>query len=154
MNKSGIEDKVRTIAEPIAVSLGLTLWDVRFDREGHDYFLRIYIDKAEHVSIDDCVAMSQAMDKPLDEADPIEESYSLQVSSPGVERKLTRPEHFTWAEGRKVMVKLHGPSSSGGVVKGELISSDGNAIKVDVSGEEKVLDSADIIWVKLDDFDE
>ena len=79
------------IAQPIAESLGLELWDVRFVKEGADWFLRIFIDKEDGVSIDDCEAMSRAIDKPLDDADPISQSYCLEVSSPGVERELVRP---------------------------------------------------------------
>lgn len=98
------------LAEPVAKELGLTLWDVRFVKEGASWYLRIYIDKEEEdVSIDDCVAMSHRMDKLLDEADPIPQSYCLEVCSPGVERELTRPEHFRYCEGWPVAVKLYHP---------------------------------------------
>jgi len=100
---------VREIALPIAESLGLTLWDIEFVKEGAMYYLRIYIDRAEGVRIQDCEAMSKAMDEPLDAADPIEQSYCLEVSSPGLERKLSRPEHFEAMQGRKVLVKLYQP---------------------------------------------
>ena len=97
------------IAEPIAQSLGLEIWDIRFEKEGADWFLRIFIDKADGVSIDDCVEMSHAIDKPLDEADPIEQSYCLEVSSPGLERDLKRDAHFEKSIGDKIMVKLIRP---------------------------------------------
>lgn len=81
--KGGITvNTVWNIAQPIAESLGLELWDVRFEKEGADWFLRVFIDKDGGVSIDDCVDMSHALDKPLDEADPIEQSYCLEVCSP------------------------------------------------------------------------
>ena len=85
---------VRAIAEPIAQSLGLSIWDVRFLKEGATWYLRIFIDKPGGVSIDDCVDLTHAINGPLDEADPIEQAYCLEVSSPGVERELTRDEHF------------------------------------------------------------
>lgn len=81
--KGGITvNAVWDIARPIAEKLGLELWDVRFEKEGADWFLRVFIDKDGGVSIDDCVDMSHALDKPLDDADPIEQSYCLEVCSP------------------------------------------------------------------------
>ena len=77
---------VRDIAKPIADSLGLVLWDVRFQKEGANWYLRIFIDKEGGIEIDDCVNMSHAIEEPLDRLDPIEQSYNLQVSSPGIER--------------------------------------------------------------------
>ena len=103
---SNVENKVREIVEPIASELGLEIWDVRFVKEGADHYLRIYIDKEDGISIDDCVNLSHAVDKPLDDADPISCSYCLEVSSPGVERSLTRDEHFQKYVGEKIKVKL------------------------------------------------
>ena len=68
---------VRELAEPLAAELGLRIWDVRFVKEGAEHYLRIFIDKDEGVSIDDCVDMTHAIDGPLDEADPIAEAYHL-----------------------------------------------------------------------------
>ena len=82
------------IAAPVAEQLGLSIWDIRFQKEGVSWYLRIYIDKEGGVGITDCENFSRAVDGPLDEADPIEQSYYLEVSSPGVERQLTRDEHF------------------------------------------------------------
>ena len=92
------------IAEPIARELGLEIWDIRFLKEGADWFLRIFIDKEGGIDISDCENMSRAIDKPLDEADPIEQSYCLEVSSPGVERDLVRPEHFERYKGADIKV--------------------------------------------------
>lgn len=97
------------IAEPIAKDLGLTLWDVRFEKEGANWYLRVFIDKDGGVSIDDCVDMSHALDKPLDDADPIEQSYCLEVSSPGIERDLKRDSHFEKCMGMKIKIKLIRP---------------------------------------------
>ena len=94
------------IAEPIAAELGLKLWDIRFVKEGADWFLRIFIDKDGGVGITDCENMSRAIDKPLDDADPIEQSYCLEVSSPGIERDLSRESHFEACKGEKIKVKL------------------------------------------------
>ena len=85
---------VRELAEPLAAELGLRIWDVRFVKEGAEHYLRIFIDKDEGVSIDDCVDMTHEINPLLDKEDPIPQEYTLEVSSPGLNRKLTRPEHF------------------------------------------------------------
>ncbi len=96
---------VTDLVSPFAEALGLSLWDVRYEKEGAGWYLRIFIDKPGGVNIDDCEALSRAVDAPLDEADPIPESYTLEVSSPGIERALTRPEHFPPYIGQRVCVR-------------------------------------------------
>ncbi len=96
---------VTDLVSPFAEALGLSLWDVRYEKEGAEWYLRIFIDKPGGVSIDDCEALSRAIDAPLDERDPIPGSYTLEVSSPGVERALTRPEYFPPYVGRRVRVR-------------------------------------------------
>ncbi len=142
------------LAEPIAKSLGLELWDVRFEKEGADWFLRIFIDKdGEPVSINDCVDMSHAIDKPLDEADPIEQSYCLEVCSPGVERDLKRDSHFEKCLGEKIMVKLIRPVDGQREFKGTLESYDnGNFELVLPEGNKLMINKKEASYVKLDDF--
>ncbi len=82
------------IAEPVAEELGLMLWDVRFEKEGSGWYLRFFIDKDGGVNIEDCENFSRKIDKVLDDADPIEQSYILEVSSPGIERNLIKPCTF------------------------------------------------------------
>lgn len=101
-------ETVRRLVMPIIDEFGLLLWDVRFVKEGADWFLRVYIDREDTaVSIDDCVNVSRRLSTLLDEVDPIPQSYCLEVSSPGVERELTRPEHFSRFEGYPVVVRLY-----------------------------------------------
>ena len=102
----GIAAVCRELAEPLAASLGLSLWDVRFVKEGADWYLRIVIDKEEGVSINDCVDMTHLINPVLDKEDPIPQSYCLEVMSPGIERELTRPEHFEAFLGLPVTVRL------------------------------------------------
>ena len=111
--KGNTVDIVWKLAEPIAASLGLQLWDVRFVKEGATWILRIFIDKADSVTIEDCEAMSRAIDAPLDEADPIDQAYCLEVSSPGIERELSRPEHFERMQGQPVVLHLIRPDTQG-----------------------------------------
>ena len=105
--------QVWELAKPLAEELGLTLWDVRFVKEGAQWYLRIFIDKEDGVGIDDCVAMSHAIDKPLDELDPIHQAYCLEVCSPGIDRELVRPDHFEACMGAPVRVRLIRPMEDG-----------------------------------------
>lgn len=118
------------IAQPIAEELGLTLWDVRFLKEGSNWYLRIFIDKPGGVSLDDCEAMSRAVDAPLDERDPIEQPYYLEVCSPGVERELTRPEHFEAMVGRRVLLRLIRPVSGQKELGGELLGYENGVVRL------------------------
>ncbi len=111
--KSPTEETVWALAQPIAESLGLNLWDVQFVKEGASWILRIFIDKEDGVNINDCVDMTHAVDGPLDEADPIHQAYCLEVSSPGIERELNRPEHFEQMTGEAVVLHLIRPNANG-----------------------------------------
>lgn len=104
---SKVVDIVTGLARPVVEARGCELWDVEFVREAGEWFLRVYIDKEGGVSIDDCEAVSRALDPLLDEADPIEPSYNFEVSSAGVERKLYRPGDFERFMGSFVQVKLY-----------------------------------------------
>lgn len=141
------------IAEPIAKSLGLEIWDVRFEKEGADWFLRVFIDKDGGVSIDDCVDMSHAIDKPLDDADPIEQSYCLEVCSPGLERELKRDEHFVKFIGSPIMVKLIRPLEGQREYNGILKSYDNGNFELGLEdGTGLMINKKETSYVKLDDF--
>ena len=142
------------IAAPIAAQLGLELWDIRFVKEGADWFLRIFIDKPEGISIDDCEAMSRAIDQPLDERDPIEQSYCLEVSSPGLERELTREAHFQKYRGEKIKVRLIRPRDGQRELRGILEEADGRQFTLRLAdGSALTLDLKETSFVKADDFD-
>lgn len=147
---------VRAMAEPIAAELGLSIWDVRYLKEGAQWYLRIFIDSEEGVSIDDCERMSREVDEPLDKLDPVKEAYILEVSSPGIERELTREEHFERYLGADIMVRLIRPMEIlGKEFKGVLKDFTKDSITVlDHSGENEVtIQKKDTAWIKLDDFD-
>ena len=101
--------KVWKLCEPIVKDFGLSLWDVRYVKEGADWFLRVYIDKPDGIDITDCENVSRAIDKPLDELDPIESAYCLEVCSPGLERELVRDELFMQFIGADINVKMRRP---------------------------------------------
>lgn len=148
-------DLVRELAAPLAAELGLTLWDVRFLKEGADWFLRIFIDKPDGVGIEDCENMSRAINPPLDELDPITMAYCLEVSSPGLGRELTRPEHFTTFLGNPIKVKMIRPLEDGRRdLDGDLLSFDGVTLILRTKdGGELVLPKSGIAKVRLDDDD-
>ena len=102
-------EKLETLLSPVAISQGCELYDIEYVKEGGDRILRLFIDKPEGIDIDDCERVSRAAEQVLDENDPISGEYRLQVSSPGVERKIKKPAHFTRFIGHKVEVRLFSP---------------------------------------------
>ena len=104
-----VTEQIEKLAKPVVESLGCSLWDVEYVREGTEYFLRLYLDKESGVDINDCEAVSRAMDPILDEADPIPGSYHFEVCSAGLERALKRPSDFERFLGSPVTVKLYRP---------------------------------------------
>ena len=125
---SKITDKVTELAKPVVEEEGCSLWDVEYVREAGSGFLRIFIDKDGGVGIDDCERISRRLDPILDEADPIDQSYYLEVGSPGLGRRLTRPEHYEQLKGQKCAAHLIRPDEQGrrdaeGILEG--LSADG-----------------------------
>ena len=102
-------EKLETLLAPAVASQGCELYDIEYVKEGSDRILRLFIDKPEGIDIDDCERVSRAAETVLDENDPIPGEYRLQVSSPGVERKLKKPEHFARFIGQKIEVRLYAP---------------------------------------------
>ncbi len=104
---------VRELAQPICDELGLFLWDVRYEKEGSSYYLRVFIDSDNGISIEDCENVTRPLNKLLDEKDPIKEQYVLEVGSPGLGRELRRPEHFEACIGDWLRIKLIRPREDG-----------------------------------------
>ncbi len=126
--------KVETLVRPVVEGMGLQLWDVVFEKEGPDWFLRVLIDKTDGscMDTDTCADVSHAIDPILDEEDPIDQSYYLEVGSPGVGRKLTRPEHYAQKQGEKVAVKLFSADEAGNrEFTGILQSREGDTVTVE-----------------------
>lgn len=139
--------KATALAAPLAESLGLSLWDVVFEKEGAMWYLRIFIDKPEGIVIDDCEAFSRPFNKILDEEDFIEQSYVFEVCSPGLGRKLRKEEHFARFKGDEVRVCLIRAENGEKEITG--ILEDYTKDRVTVSGREiKISDTA---YIKLND---
>lgn len=156
VKKKGTASAVWELVEPIVEGFSLKLWDVRYVKEGSQWFLRVFIDKDGGVDINDCENVSRAIDKPLDELDPITDNYILEVSSPGIERELVLDFHFESFIGADIMVKMIRPIEGiGKEFKGVLKAySNGEVTIADHSGEnEVVIAKKDAAYIKLDDFD-
>ncbi len=147
---ANIADTVTSLIREAVEAQGVFLWDVRFVKEGADWFLRVFIDKEDGISIDDCVNVSHAIDPIIDEADPIDRSYTMEVSSPGLCRELTRAEHFEIMQGEEIKVKLYKAINGSKEITGTLVSfNDTLVIKTDAENIE--LDKKDIAKVYLND---
>lgn len=140
--------RVTSLVQPKVEALGLTLWDVRFVKEGASWYLRIFIDKPGGVSIDDCTAVSHAVDPVLDAADPIEVSYYLEVCSPGAERELTKPWHFKASVGKQVQLTLYRAENGQKSVTGILQDYNNGPVLL-CNGEEKCFAQAAVSKARL-----
>ena len=148
-----VTETVRELALPVVEGQGCKLWDVEYVREAGQWYLRIYIDKDGGVSIDDCVDLTHAVTKPLDEADPISQSYMLEVSSPGVERELTKDSHFEKYIGSPVMLRSIRPIDGVRDFNGKMVDYKDKKITLRLEDDSEItFDKKDTSYVKLDDF--
>ena len=144
-----ITEQVEAFAKPIVEEKGCTLWDVEYVREGSERFLRVYIDKEGGVCIDDCEAVSRGVDPLLDEADPIQDAYTFEVSSAGADRPLKKPEHFDAFMGAEVDVKFYKAVNGQKSATGILAGYDDGSVTLNVGGEEITYDKKEIAFVRL-----
>lgn len=144
-----ISEQVWQFSEPLVQSCGCSLWDVEYVREGGEWYLRLYIDKEGGVDIDDCEAVSRAVDPILDEKDPIPESYTFEVCSAGLERALKRPSDFERFMGSKITVKLYRPRNGLKELPCELTGYEDGKITV-LSGKETItFEKSEVALVRL-----
>ena len=144
-----IAERVAALAEPLAEEFGYFLWDVEYVKEGGRRILRITIDSEEGLYIEDCEKLHRALDPILDEADPIEEAYYLEVSSPGIERELRTDMHIEACEGWDVEVKLYAPVDNSKVFRGKLLplGEDGE-IRINTAAGERVFPRAAVAKIQ------
>ena len=98
--------RIEAFAEPLLEDMGIELVDIEFRREGHGWVLRLYIDRQDGVTLDDCATVSREVSRYLEVEDPIEQAYHLEVSSPGLERPLKKEKDFARFSGRRARIKL------------------------------------------------
>ncbi len=139
-------EQIRQVLDPILGSLGLDLWDLEFQKQGPKWLLRVYIDReiGSGVTLGDCEAVSRDLGAALDVEDVIQHAYTLEVSSPGLDRALTKPEHFIRFEGSLVKIKTYQPVNGQKVFRGRLRGITGTLVTVE-------LESGGLMHVQLAD---
>lgn len=136
MSKKRIEEIVADLALPVVERNNFELVDVEFVKEGANWYLRIYIDKPEGINLDDCQIVSEELGEILDRVDPIEQSYFLEVSSPGLERPLKRDRDFEKYKGELVEVKVFQAVNGKKIFEGELLGLINDKICIKPEGSE------------------
>lgn len=150
MKKQDIEKRTEELVKDIIDSGGYELWDVEYVKEGSDYYLRVYADKEGGIMIDDCVTISRALEAKLDAEDFIEEAYILEVSSPGLTRKLKKDKDYERSIGKLVLVKLYKAENGAKEFVGRLTEVDTELLKLDIDGAEVVLNRNNISSARLE----
>ncbi len=139
------------LAAPAVAEAGCTLWDVEYVKEGGTWYLRVLLDKEGGVDILDCEAVSRKLSDLLDEADPIEGSYTLEVGSAGAERALKRPGDFARFMGSPVLVKLYRAMEGRKEIPGVLTAYDpeSGTVTVEAGGAPRTFEKKDVALVRL-----
>ena len=135
MKKADIEKKTEELVMPIIEHFGYELWDVEYVKEGSDYYLRIYADKEGGFTVDDCEAVSRAIDPLLDEEDFISDAYILEVSSPGLTRKLVKDRDFDRSIGRLIRINLYKAVDGEKSYVGNLKEYDNENLTVEITAD-------------------
>ena len=149
-NGSTVE-KVYDLAKPLCDELGLILWDIRFEKEGSNWYLRVFIDKDGGVFIEDCEALTRPLNKLLDENDPVGQSYIFEVCSTGLGRDLRKKEHFERFIGSEIRVRLIRAADNVKEIKGILEQYTKDTIKVNTGENTAEIRLADCAYVRLND---
>ena len=142
--KKNVRDTVKEAIEPTVIELGYRVWDVTYSKIGADYHLEITIDKDGGINIDDCEKVHRAIDPILDECDPIEGFYYLEVSSPGIEREIRTEEHIGACIGELVEAKLFSAKDGRKSVLGKLAGFEDGQIVIELDGEKIRLSRSEI----------
>ena len=137
------------IGDALSAEMGVSVVDAEFKKEAGKQYLRIFIDKDGGVGIDDCEAFSREFEKKLDECDPIETEYTLEVSSPGLERKLKTKREFDHFMGRTVDVKLFSEKDGLKEFSGELTGFDGKNAEIGLGDKTVSVNIKEAAYIKL-----
>jgi ribosome maturation factor RimP len=152
LSSQNIASIVTKLAYDAATAAGCELWDAEYVREGREFILRVTIDKETGVDINDCEAVHRRLDVLLDEADPIEDSYRLEVSSPGIERTLRTDAHIKAFVGSEAEIRLFAAGEYDGVrrksFRGTLTAYENNVLTVDEGGTKYEIPRAAISKIK------
>ena len=144
-----LEQRLTELLDAPIVALGYELWGIEFIRAGKHSTLRVYIDHANGISVDDCAAVSHQVSALLDVEDPITTEYYLEVSSPGMDRPLLKPEHFARYIGQVATVTLRMAVNNRRKYKGTIKQVDGEMITLTIDGRDEILAFANIQQANL-----
>lgn len=136
---SQVKAKVEKLVAPIVEQLQLELVDIEFVKEGAHWFLRVYIDKDGGVDIEDCGKVSELLSARLDETDPIPQAYYLEVSSPGAEKPLKKPEDVHKAIGKNIHITTYEPIQGEKSFEGRLVSFDNGELVIEKTKKQRVI---------------
>lgn len=128
MKKTNVASEVEELLCPVVEGLGYRLWDVVYRKVGADWTLTVTIDHDDGISIDDCEKVHRTIDPVLDEADPIEDAYVLEVSSPGIEREIRTDAHIAACMGEEIDVRLFAPHEGKRAYTGVLAAYEGGVL--------------------------
>ena len=132
---SSLEEKIEKLVEPKIVNLGYELYDVQYVKEGKDYFLRIFIDNSNGISLEDCEKVNNAITDLLDDANYIKQQYLLEVSSPGLERPLKKEKDFERFVGKKIKIISKNKIQDSRNVEGYLVKFENEVVFLDIDNE-------------------
>ncbi|MDX1795914.1 MAG: ribosome maturation factor RimP [Hydrogenovibrio sp.] len=137
-----LEEKIEQLLAPTIESMGFDFWGVEYLPAGKHSTLRVYIDKPEGVTVDDCGQVSRQVSAIMDVEDPIANAYMLEVSSPGLDRPLMKPEQFKAYENSLVQVRTSSPVMGRKRFKGPMVKVNDQGIEVEVDNEIYEIDFA------------
>jgi len=129
-----MRERLLEMLEPVVTGLGYELLEIEFQPRGRDGLLRLYIDQPAGITLDDCERVSNQVSAVLDVEDPIPGAYSLEVSSPGLDRPLRTAAHFAAAVGSRVRIELRLPRDGRKCYTGNLLAAEDDKLVVDVDG--------------------
>jgi len=134
-----LDDRLRLLIEPVVTGLGCELWGIEFQAQGNHSTLKIYIDSPSGIGIEDCERVSRQVSGVLDVEDPLKSRYTLEVSSPGMDRNLYTIEQYKEYMGAKVKLRLRSPFDGRRKFSGQLCGIEGDDIVVRVAEDEYLL---------------
>lgn len=144
-----IQDELEQLLAPTIADMGYDFWGCEYLAQGRHSLLRIYIDKADGILIDDCQAVSHQISALLDVEDPIQGNYSLEVSSPGVPRPLFKGEQYQRYIGHEILVKIFKPIGGKRKLTGTIISVSENSVVLNINNEDIELLFSNIVKANL-----
>jgi len=148
MAKRKVEDIVYELAKPIIDRNNFELVEIEYKKEGPDWYLRVYIDKEGGITIDDCQSVSEELSDLLDEADPIEQSYIFEVSSPGIERPLKTDRDYERNNGKLIEIKLFSPLDGKKAFEGILKGHTADKVEIDDHGKIMQVEKSSIALIR------